>query len=491
MGLGATALAAAAPAHADHVAVVIADGSNQPTEGAHGRLVAGVGTTVTRRRALAALLSGRVHDAHLGDFHPEDPVISLSRRPGEITIYVELPAEGTWKNEPRFEITIVGGEYRFPRILVSDSTRIPGLISIADVAPTVQAIEAGRAPPITWREADDPYVELAILHERLSRAELASTPATIALALLMAASFLAAVATRRALLARMTLLVAPAAISVALVLSALDPVRHDAVAPVLALLAALVAYAAASLLRSEAALGRGLVVFLGGYALLLALAPEVNAFAPIGPHPWSGGRFYGVTNLVETLLVACALAAAALLPRRLLLPVALLTVITIGGSETGADGGGILVVSAAFIALWLRSRPDLPTRRELAVAAAAAAAAAFAFVGIDAAAGGSSHVVDAVGSGSELADELTRRLRLSYELATESLWSLAAFVGGVGVLTFFATRTPRYASVDAFLVALAVSLVANDHPIRVVGFGALACATLWAFERFQPSRRAE
>ena len=44
---------------------------------------------------------------------------------------------------------------------------------------------------------------------------------------------------------------------------------------------------------------------------MLAAWPEVNALAAIGPHPDGGGRFYGVTNEVETLLLAPSLAAAA------------------------------------------------------------------------------------------------------------------------------------------------------------------------------------
>jgi hypothetical protein len=35
--------------------------------------------------------------------------------------------------------------------------------------------------------------------------------------------------------------------------------------------------------------------------------------------------------------------------------------------------------------------------------------------------------------------------------------------------------------VDAFLVGIAISLLANDSPTKVVGFGAVACAALRAW----------
>ena len=40
--------------------------------------------------------------------------------------------------------------------------------------------------------------------------------------------------------------------------------------------------------------------------------PEVNSFAAIGPHPYGGGRFYGLTNQTATLLLPPMLVAGAL-----------------------------------------------------------------------------------------------------------------------------------------------------------------------------------
>jgi hypothetical protein len=49
------------------------------------------------------------------------------------------------------------------------------------------------------------------------------------------------------------------------------------------------------------------------------------------------------------------------------------------------------------------------------------------------------------------------------------------------VLTYFAVQRPRHAVVDALLVALAVSLLVNDSPTKVAGFGAIMCGALRAW----------
>src|SRR5262249_34541272 len=126
--------------------------------------------------------------------------------------------------------------------------------------------------------------------------------------------------------------------------------------------------------------------------------------------------FYGVTNEVETLLLVPILAAAALAPRRFLLPLAALALALVGWSRAGADGGGIIVVLVALGAFWcFRERIPVTPPRALA-AAVAVVLVALAIVGVDALTGGSSHVTHAVGGGpGSLAGDLAHRLRISYE----------------------------------------------------------------------------
>ena len=84
--------------------------------------------------------------------------------------------------------------------------------------------------------------------------------------------------------------------------------------------------------------------------------PAWNALAVIGPHPDGGGRFYGVTNEVETLLLPPALVLGALAGVRLLPVVGLALAAGIATSRIGADGGGLVVYLAGFAVLWLRLR---------------------------------------------------------------------------------------------------------------------------------------
>jgi hypothetical protein len=46
-----------------------------------------------------------------------------------------------------------------------------------------------------------------------------------------------------------------------------------------------------------------------------------------------------------------------------------------------------------------------------------------------------------------------------------------------------ATLKPRHALLDAYLVALVVSLLVNDTPVDVAGFGGLAALGLWLYAR--------
>jgi len=117
--------------------------------GAVGLFVPGSGQTASRKGALASLLRGKVEPSSLGEVPSGQPLISLARRPAEVTIYVALPPPGKHANTKRYPVAIVGDGYR--GILTSGSTRIRGLVSIADIAPTAKAIDLGRRPVIRSR----------------------------------------------------------------------------------------------------------------------------------------------------------------------------------------------------------------------------------------------------------------------------------------------------------------------------------------------------
>jgi hypothetical protein len=105
-------------------------------------------------------------------------------------------------------------------------------------------------------------------------------------------------------------------------------------------------------------------------------------------------------------------------------------------------------------------------------------------IGIDAATGGSSHVTDAVGGGpGSVLGDLGHRLHLS-AAAIGSTWNAALlFAIGLAALVILALQRPRFALLDAYLAAIAVSLLVNDTPADVAGYGGLAALGLWLFVR--------
>jgi cytochrome c551/c552 len=127
------------------------------------------------------------------------------------------------------------------------------------------------------------------------------------------------------------------------------------------------------------------------------------------------------------------------------------------------------------------------------LAGACVIALAFAVVGIDAALGGSSHVTHAVGDGpGSLFGDFGHRVHISWASATKSAYNIFFFLASLALLVWIGTRRPRRATVDAMLVALAVSLLVNDTPVDVIGLGAFGCLGLWRFESVdsRPMRRA-
>jgi mono/diheme cytochrome c family protein len=232
--------------------------------------------------------------------------------------------------------------------------------------------------------------------------------------------------------------------------------------------------------------------FLAVFSAVLIADPELNSLGVLGARPDGGGRFHGIGNQLETLLLPPVIAAAVLVGERWFFPLAALALFTVGWSTAGADGGGVLVFGTAFAVLALRRRGLALTPRRVLLAAAGVALVAVALIGLDAALGGSSHVTRAVGTGpGSLLGDLGHRLHLSWESATARWYRALIFVACLAALVWMATRRPRRLTVDAMLAALAVSLLVNDTPVDVIGLGALGCATLlrWESVDSRPMRR--
>jgi hypothetical protein len=492
VALGVVLTAAVAPAQAapsERVAVIVVPASApafHSPRAAHGLLVVGEGATVSRRGSLASLLRGEMGNAIVdGGIPGGKPLIALSSRPAEVTFYVALPPPGKHHNVRRYPIAVTGPGYS--GVLTDTSTRLTGLISIADVAPSARALERGERPPIRSEPSRDPLARLARFDRRLRQAHDSRVAATLVLVGLTLLFSLAALLTRAPVLCRAAFLVPSLCIASAVALSALGVSPRAAVVGV-ALLGGGGALLGGALLPPRLPLAVALAALFASLFAVMWARPEWNALAVIGPHPDGGGRFYGVTNQVETLLLSPALVLGALAGVTLLPLVGIVLAAGIASSRIGADGGGLAVYLAGFLVLWVRLR-HVPALRA-AAATAAAAGAALLLVGIDAATGGSSHVTKAVGGGpGSVLGDLGHRLHLSGASIAATWNNALLFALGIAGLVVLALQRPRSALLDAYLVALAVSFLVNDTPTDVAGYGGLAALGLWLFARSEEGRR--
>ena len=435
----AAALALSAPAAAAVRVVGPFPLDRHAGSGAIGLAVPGAGPTVTRESALNTLLTGKVVSSLLGGAPAGAPLIQLDDGPPPDTLVV-LPPSGESENT-RYPIAATPG----PRgVLTSSSTRIDGLVSLSDVA-------RGRLEVVAVK---DPVATLERLEHRIERNDRIRLPLTL---LLGGLAYIVAVLAP-GLAPRVVLL----GLAANLWLAGWWVV-------------ALVALAAALL-----PLGLACASVLLAYLLVLGLDAESIALSPFGPS--QAGRFYGVSNLLETMLLVPAILGPALLGR-LGVAVAGLSIVAVAGSRFGADGGGLLVLLAAYATLLVRTRGVRLDARRVAVLVVAGVAAAVVLVGIDAAIGGSSHVTQAVGDGpGAVLGDIADRLELSARRTFGAFGPAFAVLASLAVLVVVATRRPRRPLTDAVLVALLVSLVVNDTPGDVIGFGAVAAFVIRRFE---------
>jgi hypothetical protein len=244
----------------------------------------------------------------------------------------------------------------------------------------------------------------------------------------------------------------------------------------------------ALVLRSREAVALAFVLVLAGYVLALGLDASAVALSPFGPS--QTGRFYGVSNLLETMLLVPAFLGAAWANERFglagFLGVALLAFTAVAGNRFGADGGGAIVLGLGYAVLLAAL---LGGRRLTAAAAVAGASTLVAvLVAVDAATGGTSHVTDALGGGADgLASDFGGRIVIGYE-RTVAHWYVALGVVlcllGVAALTATTLRRNITQSGRGLLLgyaaAILVSLLVNDAPGDVALPALVGCVALRA-----------
>ncbi len=411
-----------------------------------GLAVPGAGPTITRESALNTLLSGEVRSSLAGGTPTSTPLVRLGEhRSGEPRVLVVLPPSGRSDNDRRYPIAMLGAG---KGLLASQSTRIPGLVSLADVA-------RGRLAVVP---DDDPLATLATLERRIERNDRIRLPLT---ALVVVLAYVAA-------------LVAP---------------RHAPRVLLLALaanlwLAGWWVVAAVALAAVALPLGVASAAIVASYTAVLWLDPAAIALSPFGPS--QAGRFYGLSNLLATMLLLPALLGAALLGRAGI-AVGALAVFMAGASGLGADAGGLLVLLTCYAVLALRLRGDGFTSRRAAVIGGASLAGGALLIAADALLGGSSHLTDALADGpGALSGDLGDRLEIGARRVIEGPGPALVAALSLAALGWIATRRPRLPLVDAALAGIAVSLGVNDTPTDVLAVGAAISFVLYRWSGSSP-----
>jgi hypothetical protein len=439
------------------------------SQGAVGILVPASGSKTSQEQARAALARGVVKPSYLDGGLPGGPPRVSFEVAGSIpstrpVIIVGLPAGGEQANDRFYPVAVLGDGYH--GLLTSPTTRLPGVVSIIDIAPTA----LGEDDRLGSQAEPDAAARALALDELIrEKRDLVLASSLLAAALILLLAF---VLPRAALFGYATTLTAN------LVLGATETSSLWIVLLAF-VLAAATAVPLALGTRGDLALGLALATVLVLYLVAFLADSAWVAYSPWGPS--QNGRFYGITNLLETMLLVPALAGAALLYRRVSWPafaaVALLAFVLIAGSRFGADGGGAIVVAAGYAVLG-SLLAGLRGRR-LALAAGATVLVAGGLIALDAATGGSSHVTRAIGRGPEsLATHFGERVQVSWERTTASPAPAIATALSLAVLVVLVARLLRLdvpvaekALPLSVAAAVAVSLVVNDTPNDVAVAG--------------------
>jgi hypothetical protein len=198
------------------------------------------------------------------------------------------------------------------------------------------------------------------------------------------------------------------------------------------------------------------------YGVAMIVQPWSLSLAPIGPELTS--RFFGVSNLLETLLLAPALIGAKLVFERwgwpAFLAVGALSLAVIAENRLGSDGGGAIVVGVAFALLAVRTA--CWPRRYAIAALGAAALVVLGLANLDAASSSPDHLRGALNGGiAGIAHVAANRVPLAYDRMLQQWWLvIPGFFAAVIGVAAARIRPTAYALCGALLA----SLLVNDSP---------------------------
>ena len=427
------------------------------TEGAVGLMVPNAGPVTSWGDAFAGLVRGVLYNTRLPK--PRDVVLIHVR--GSLTIpqhgpviVIGLPSIHKTANDRRYPVAVIGRGYH--GLLVSSLTRVPGLVSIADIART--ALQTPHA--LDTQRDGGPVATSYRLEGEIDVARSTTMPGSV---LVLSLLVLIALFYPRG---------APTALGAAIAVNLVEGwFPTGAAAPRVTLLGLCTvagAWFGPMVFRRRLQLGVGLVALVLAYALSMIIRPSTLSLATIGPELTS--RFFGVSNLLETWLLFPALLGAALLWRRFgwvaFVGVGGLALATIAENALGADGGGAIVLGVAFAVLAVQL---VGARlRYIVPALAVAALVVWTLVNIDASVSGTDHLRGALTQGfNGFMNVAANRVPLAYDRAFHQWWLLVPAIPfvivGVAAARHAHDRIAR-AVVVALLGGLVASLLVNDSP---------------------------
>lgn len=442
--------------------------------GAIGLIVPGAGPSTSQAGAMRALARGEVTNSLADETDDEggagdrvrvrlaEAVPRLGDRP---LIVVGVPRGGEQRNDRRYPIAVIAPGYN--GVLKSSATRIPGLVAVGDVARTARRDDGA----LQSQAADNRQDDLTELDDRIDDNSAGRLPVLLAVGLAAAIAALGGRA-RSGLVALAAMLLANVALGVA------GAAEAAVTVPVILAAGAAGGMAGRRAWSDPALVGLCLAVvaaYLAGYGLW----PDDLALSPLGPT--QNSRFYGMSNILETLLLVPVVAGAGLAARAAgiagWVAVAAAAIVLYTGSRYGAAGGGAVVVA---VALWVVVVEDRQARRLVAAALLPLGALAVAaVVKFDEARGNDSHVVAALADGPvALVGALGDRIELSWARLVDQ-WpvTIVAVAALVGLLAIHGTVVRETAGrrerslLTAFVVGVVVSLVVNDSPAEITLLG--------------------
>jgi hypothetical protein len=383
------------------------------------------GRFATARRVGEAL---RAHPLVVTDVGSTGAVrrLAAARPPGTLLVAIAAPPPSAQRAQllPIAIVGLGGGH-----ALTTRTTRIDGLVTGIDLAPTVLR---WLGQPVPHEMVGVPiranaHLDLGALRRLEARLRVVSARRLPTLAWLGALWLALALALRSRRALRIGGLAVLGMLPALLAFGAFSPARKVEEIGVGALALALGALTDALVPWPRAPVVPAAVTVVAYVADLAAGSPLIVR-SLFGPNPLFGARFYGIGNELEATLPVVVLAgvAAALGDRERSRTTALAFAaagvalgVALGSGRLGADVGGVITVGAGTAVAVALAAPGRVTARRVALVLAAPVAAVVALAALDLATGGDSHFTRSVlraGDHAALGDAIVRRYQLAFRV---------------------------------------------------------------------------